>query len=74
MGVGDGAKTMLSWAGLGDAAASKTRGAEHESASELLRKRLEPETGFTQEGRGCRFVRLELDLRETRRFVRLVTD
>ena len=57
MGVVDGAETMLSCAGLGDAAASKTRGAEHESASELLRKRLKPETGFTQKGGGCRFVR-----------------
>ena len=57
MGVGNGAERKLGCAGLGDAAASKTRGAEHESASELLRKRLEPETGFTQKGWGCRFVR-----------------
>ena len=57
MGVGDGAGTVLSWAGICDAATSKTGGAEHESASELSRKRLEPETGFTQEGWGCRFVR-----------------
>ena len=62
MGVGDCAKTKLSCAGLGDAATSKTRGAEHESASELLRKRLEPETGFTQEGRGCRFVRFVIEI------------
>ena len=49
------------WVGAGAATrhgdVEKTRGAEHESASELLRKRLEPETGFTHEGRGCRFVR-----------------
>ena len=49
------------WVGAGAATrhgdVEKTRGAEHESASELLRKRFEPETGFTQEGRGCRFVR-----------------
>ena len=38
MGVGNGAERKLGCAGLGDAAASKTRGAEHESASNFYGK------------------------------------